>query len=403
MKILFISTSCSNKKYKEVCKLRNQKLIDPQQKFCNLFIEGLSNIEGIEIDCLSAIPVSASTTSQKIFFEENEEIKRNLRYKYLPFKNGKITRYVSLYLNSKKEVNKWIQNNPEEEKIIICDALTYFITRSAQKIAKKERIKIIGILTDLPLLSTNMKKRKESFIKKIGLKIFQYLTDYSLREYDAYIPLTESLNKAVNTLSKPYVIIEGFADSQDLTTEKEHQNYIMYAGGVYEKYGLKTLVDAFIKLKRKDIDLYIFGEGSFVNEIIKLSKHHNNIYYKGCVSTEEIVKYEKKALLLVNPRPVNEEFSKYSFPSKTIEYMLSGTPVISTKLPGIPEEYFDYIYSFESDSVEGIKKTLEKILLLDKIELINKGIEAHNYVINNKNNIIMAKKVISFLEENTND
>ena len=116
----------------------------------------------------------------------------------------------------------------------------------------------------------------------------------------------------------------------------------MYAGGVYEKYGLKTLVDAFIKLKRKDIDLYIFGEGSFVNEIIKLSKHHNNIYYKGCVSTEEIVKYEKKALLLVNPRPVNEEFSKYSFPSKTIEYMLSGTPVISTKLPGIPEEYFDY-------------------------------------------------------------
>ena len=77
MKVLFISSSCSREKYREVYTMRNQKLIDPQQKFCNLLIEGMSSAEGVEIECLSALPVSASTVSQKRFEDEVEIIYQN--------------------------------------------------------------------------------------------------------------------------------------------------------------------------------------------------------------------------------------------------------------------------------------------------------------------------------------
>ena len=72
------------------------------------------------------------------------------------------------------------------------------------------------------------------------------------------------------------------------------------------------------------------------------------------------------ATLLINPRFSNEEYTKYSFPSKNMEYMASGTPILTTKLPGMPKEYYEYIYLFEEESIEGMKnkmsmKAIEKI------------------------------------------
>ena len=43
-----------------------------------------------------------------------------------------------------------------------------------------------------------------------------------------------------------------------------------------------------------------------------------------------------QSLWPVNPRQNNEEFTKYSFPSKTMEYLASGVPVVAYKLDGIP-------------------------------------------------------------------
>ena len=41
----------------------------------------------------------------------------------------------------------------------------------------------------------------------------------------------------------------------------------------------------------------------------------------------------------MNPRSADAEYTKYSFPSKTIEYLATGVPVVMNRLPGIPEEY----------------------------------------------------------------
>lgn len=401
MKVLFISSSCSKEKYREIYNMRNQKLIDPQQKFCNLLIEGMSSAEGVDIECLSALPVSATTVSQKWFDDEVEIISYNFRYHYLSFINGKISRYLSLYRNCASEVKKWIRKYPDEEKCIICDALSYFITRPAQIVAKKNGVMIIGIITDLPLLSTNMKGRKESIVKKIGLSIFQHLTDGSLKSYDAYIPLTSSINEYANQAGKPMLIIEGSVDNKEIHTAPvaKHGKVIMYAGGVYEKYGIKNLVEAFIQADVADYELHIYGEGSYVTELQIIEKKHPNVLYKGMVSLDEIVLHEKEASILVNPRPSNEEFSKYSFPSKTLEYMVSKTPLLTTLLPGIPREYFQYALTFQDESVNGMAETIRSICSMSQDELTQKGNEAFRYVVTEKSNIVQGKRILDFVED----
>ncbi len=398
MNLLIVTNTCSAKKNNELDKKRKKIVIDPQQKFFRLFIEGISQQEKVDTVVLSALPVSASTVDQKKFSYEEEQIGK-VCYHYIPFKNGKISRYFSLIISTYREMKKWCKIQKNLEAVVIVDPLVPMISIPARVIAQKKCIKVGAIVTDLPLLCTSMKGRKESFFKSKLIHLYQTIADKDIDKYDFYIPLTESLNDVVNKERKPYCIIEGFADNKDVFVEQEHDNYIMYAGGVYEKYGIKTLVEAFIELARNDIELWIFGDGPYVDEIKKINKRYSNIIYKGCVTQEEVVRLEKKAMLLINPRPINEEFAKYSFPSKIMEYLLSGTPVASTKLLGIPEEYFKYLYSLESGEKQEICSRLEFIIGQKRETLLEKGKLGHDFVIKEKSNIKQGKKIIMLVNE----
>lgn len=399
MKILIVTNSCSKEKYQQIIKMRNRPIVEPQQKFFRLFIEGLGSIETKDtIDIVSAIPVSASTVSKKIFLKEIEN-KDKLVYTYLPFINGKFLRYITLFFSCKSYIKQWCKTNTSyKESVIIVDPLVPILSLPTRLLAKKYGIKIGAIVTDLPMLSTSMKNNKESLIKKTCLSIYQTIANNDIVSYDFYIPLTSTINAKVNENNKPFLVVEGFADIKDKVIYDVHKNYVMYAGGVYEKYGLKNLIQAFIEMDNKNVDLFIFGDGSYVEEVKKLELQHPTIKYKGCVSQEEIVEYEKRALLLVNPRPTDEEFSIYSFPSKTMEYLLSGSAVVSTKLAGIPEEYFKYMFAFENGSVSGIKDKLTELLNMPIQNLIDKGKDGHDFVIKEKNNIYMSEKILKFLK-----
>ena len=117
----------------------------------------------------------------------------------------------------------------------------------------------------------------------------------------------------------------------------------------------------------------------------------------GGAPNSEIVKAELKATLLVNPRPTNEDYTKYSFPSKNMEYMASGTPVLTTKLPGMPKEYNDFVYLIDEETTYGICKVLKEVLTLSSEQLHRKGTEAKAFVMEQKNNCVQAKKVLDMI------
>ena len=152
-------------------------------------------------------------------------------------------------------------------------------------------------------------------------------------------------------------------------------------------------------LSTPDIELHIYGSGKFVNQLLEYQKQDPRIRYMGTVSNEQIVLEEQKATLLVNPRLSHHEFVKYSFPSKTSEYMLSGTPLLTTKLAGIPNEYLEYLYLFEGETKEGFAKKLQEVLSLSSEELHQKGLDAQNFVLSQKNNIIQSQKILDLFNK----
>ena len=171
----------------------------------------------------------------------------------------------------------------------------------------------------------------------------------------------------------------------------------MYAGSLNKIHGIEYLVRGFIKADLSNAELHIYGDGDFVPEIKKIEIEHKNIKYHGVKLNQEIVKEEVKATLLINPRPTNQEFVKYSFPSKNMEYLVSGTPLLTTRLPGMPMEYYPYIYTIDAETDEGLCKTLRVLLSKSKQELHEKGKRAKMFVLENKNENIQGKKIVLLL------
>lgn len=77
--------------------------------------------------------------------------------------------------------------------------------------------------------------------------------------------------------------------------------------------------------------------------------------------------------------------------------MVSGTPVLTTDLPGMPQEYKDYVFIMEDYSHEGIKNKLTEISNMDKKELNEVGIRAREFVLNKKNNTVQASRIVEMI------
>ena len=113
----------------------------------------------------------------------------------------------------------------------------------------------------------------------------------------------------------------------------------------------------------------------------------------GNVNNEIVLRYEETAELLINPRPDIGEYTKYSFPSKLIEYMTSGTPALVNKLQGVPEIYYDRLYLFSGYDMNSYKESLRKVLDIPRGEKKGLGEKAKSFILERNGIDAVARKL----------
>jgi glycosyltransferase involved in cell wall biosynthesis len=172
---------------------------------------------------------------------------------------------------------------------------------------------------------------------------------------------------------------------------------VMYSGALGLRYGLGDLVEAFSRIKGKEYELWLCGAGNARKMITDYAKKDDRIHYLGVLARNEVLALQKQATVLVNPRHKTEEYTKYSFPSKTMEFLASGTPVIMSHLDSIPDEYDDYIFYFDDESVEGMKNLIESVCEKPREELREFGLKASEFILSQKTSTIQAKRLYDFL------
>lgn len=391
MKIIYVSNCCAKDMFdiliKNVTNLQQQA-----QKYHKLLIEGLAECPCVHVDAVSSIPVGTKHFSGR-YMAGGDMTEGEAVYHHLPQINIPIVKSLVNYWNTRRFVLRLCKKN-DEDTVVICDILKTVISAGAMAAAHKMNVKCYGIVTDVP--------QKRAQKGNALIRAYDSLTKRSLGAYDGYVFLTRQMDTLINRKRKPYVIIEGIADirmgeTPNELADKYTKKVCIYAGSIRRIYGIESLVEGFIAANIPDAELHIYGSGDYSDDLASVCKTYPQIRYFGVVPNEQVVKEQLKATLLVNPRPVEGEYTRYSFPSKNMEYMASGTPMLATKLPGIPDEYFDYIYTIDEVSRDGICRALQKTLSHSAEELHQKGMEAKHFVVSNKNNRVQAQRLVEML------
>lgn len=360
------------------------------QKFHRLLATGMVKND-VEVCVLSALPVS-TTNHQRKLWGGKTEVEDNVTYKSIPFVNIKVVRNICLFLYTFFYTLVWGLTD-RKNKRIVCDVLNVSVCMAGLWASKLVGLKSVGIVTDMPglMVGTGSNGWVSSMITAINKS---YLSSFSY-----YILLTEQMNPIINSRHKPYVIMEGLVDVE--MKGSPHADWqalpvrnLMYAGGLYERYGVKMLLDAFMRTDFNDVTFSVYGLGPMNGQMEEYHKRDSRINFYGAVPNDKIVEEELKAALLINPRPTHEEFVKYSFPSKNMEYMVSGAAVLTTRLPGMPSEYNPNVFLFDEETEDGYFQKLNEILSLPIEELERKGNAGKQFVLAQKNNVVQAKKAL---------
>ena len=393
MNILYVSTLCSDRLIKELFDA-GYKPIQAIQKFNKLLVNGLAE-NGCDLYALTEIPKTVGPR----FLKRKRETENGIAFIYCRKIDIKLFYNLYMFLSGFFLTLRWGLKH-RDQSVAIMDVLQTEFCSGALYACKLLRIKTVAVVTDLPGLPGMLAGTRRTFIHRFVEKAINRYAN----SFDAYILLTEQMNEVVNLKGRPYMIMEGLVDvnmaDAGATVNGDGRKIVIYAGGLYEEYGIKYLIDGFKMLDDKDVELHLFGHGPMVNEIEEEIKRDGRIRFFGIVHNSKVVEAELQATLLVNPRPTVEDFTKYSFPSKNMEYMVSGTPVLTTNLPGMPKEYHDYVYLLEDESAQGVSQVLKKLLVdTPASELKDKGLSAKQFVLKNKNNIIQSKRVIDFIKQ----
>jgi len=319
--------------------------------------------------------------------------------KYVGFVNIKGIKSIWKAISLAREASKWAGDGTSAKKLLIYSMYSPFLFAAARAKRVNPEIQICLIVTDLPEFMSLGETNSRLFL--IGKRIDRCFMDRYLKAVNTFVLLTRHMTDKLPIGKRPFVVIEGIANEEDAkaTAQEAQAGVVLYTGTLTKAYGIITLVNAFRMTRNERYRLIICGAGEAEEDISNAMKEDGRISFLGLIPRDEALQLQRKATALINPRNSEGEYTKYSFPSKIMEYLLSGRPLIAYKLPGIPDEYDKYIYYIDGNSPGDMAKVIDRVLSKNERELNAFGADARAFVLKNKNQMVQTKKILDLLGE----
>lgn len=365
-------------------------------------LNGLCQQEGINLRCISCPSVfSYPHNNRKLFTKRESYDYKNTHIDTAGFCNLVGIKEKCAARSCARLVADAVSSFIGENVHIIIntpDIRLFDAVRMAEKKTKKHFTKTV-IIPDIPSLVTAMDKQnpvKAYLLAKRDLRVMEYTT-----HSDGLVLLTEAMMDFVSTPIK-HIVMEGIVDVDTMDKSDvaavDGKKVILYTGTLRKIFGVMNLVNAFQMIPDKDAELWICGSGDSKGAIEQAAAKDCRIKFWGLVDSKTALEMQHKATILVNPRTSEGEYTKYSFPSKTMEYLLAGRSVIINRLPGIPEEYYDYAYTPKNESVEAFADCIIDVLHMSQKAREERATAGRRFIIEKKNSKVQMERVLNLIK-----
>lgn len=365
-----------------------------QKSLIHGFIENNADLEILSAPSLPAFPLGY----KRVYIPKLQtRIEGKVLCDILPYFSFMIGKYASIERGIVKHVKEWIKLYPEDELSIVGYNINAAFM-SAMKTIKSRypKVQTALIVTDMIEDAYNFKSNT-TFLKRIQVSLHKRKVYSSYQAIDKYILLSEQMKDRIPNCKDNYIVVEGIYTHCGDIPNIDRQKIVFYSGALDTFVNVVEMIEAFKKINRDDYKLVICGGGPLSNYVREEAEKKSNIVFLGSISRKEVLEWQRKSSILINPRQPSE-ITKYSFPSKTMEYFASGTPVLMYKLQGIPEEYYSYCYTIEGTSVDEFKECLRNVLSIEEQERTALGNKAKEFIITEKTSCLQVKRILKFLQ-----
>lgn len=318
----------------------------------------------------------------------------------VPSLNIKYLDFIIRKFFMKKEGNKWAKKYKQASDVFV------FVYAASEPylVAAMEIRRIIPfahiclIIPDLPqYMELNCSKTKQ-VLKNMRWKVLRRL----ILRCDSYILFTKHMASYLQIENRHWMVMEGSINPNERTTYTpcvtRKEIIIMYSGGIENKYGIPELLHAFELIPDDSYRLWFTGSGNADQLVLEKAQKDSRIKHYGFLSArEDVLKLQQQATMLITTRMPTEAASAYCFPSKIFEYLLSGKPVLSFRIRGIPDEYFNYLIEMKSPGAEDIKESIIKVGNMTETERQYIGNSGKEFVLREKNCIKQGMRICEFL------
>jgi glycosyltransferase involved in cell wall biosynthesis len=172
---------------------------------------------------------------------------------------------------------------------------------------------------------------------------------------------------------------------------------LYFAGSTSKVSGVDLLLEAIQHIHDPTYRFWFSGRGPLDRTIYEAARTDKRIIHWGFVKRERYRELLQQANVLVNPRPTRLPENRYNFPSKLMEYMAAGRPVISTATSDIAEYYLDEIVLLEDETPEGLARLITEVCSWSPERQIALGQKARNRV-QKETWEIQAQRILDFIE-----
>ncbi len=361
-------------------------------------VRELSGLDDVNITCVTVTPM-ASFPREKVIRSaySKDALFPNVANHRVAFWNVPIVKQLSQILGVYRVAKRLVKQTDTDT--LLCFNLFPQIGIPMRWLKRKfPQLDTVCLLADLPLDDDPNRKGFSKWLRSL----FDRSTWKSLQQCDRYIALNENAMKTFLP-EKPYIIVDGGINPDEFTETPIGWNgntrNIVYTGALVDYSGIMNLITAMDLLEDDNIVLDIYGDGILRAEVERIAKQNPRIRYHGCVSNQEAIQAQQATWLLANPRPVASDIAKVTFPSKIFEYLMSGRPVMTTRLNGFSKDYDDILFWVDGDSPELLAERINAIRRTEDTTLTQRAERARTYMLEHKTWQQNAHRMFAFIAD----
>lgn len=379
--ILYIGYYTDDRVFYEILSRKINNMSIARQNFETNLLRSMIKLRGDEIDFLTYAPTDG------IYQVPLHSVLCGQTIRHIP-----INKKSAVSLNgARRQFQRFLFESIGEEnlqglRVVMYDINPVFMS-VLLRLRKKYGITITTICAELPQFRRG--RGLQSKIKKTILNLYA-------RKFDRYVLFAEPMAEELRCQNKPHIVVEGIAPELFGTPDGSKKNIVMYAGGLAKDNNIRLLVEACARIDEIE-ELRICGVGPEQDWLEEQAQRYPWLKYYGMRDNDEVRRLECESKVLVNLRSPGAVLTNYSFPSKILEYMASGTAAISTRLGGIPSQYFDYLIPTEAQE-DALTYALRRVFSMESSEYIARVRAGQSFIQNEKNADIQAKKILDLVD-----